>query len=65
MTFKTRRSVFVVWALLHETDLNEARQSNQKLALNGGEARKNLMMSRNRHSCLTLETSVVKLEKIH
>jgi len=42
MNFKTGRSAFVVHTLLHETDLNEAREQNQKLAVNGREARKKL-----------------------
>ena len=42
MNFKTGRSAFVVRTLLHETDLNEAREENQKLALNGREMKKKL-----------------------
>ena len=42
MNFKTGRSAFVVRTLLHKTDLNEAREENQKLALNGREAKKKL-----------------------
>ena len=42
MNFKTGRSAFVVRTLLHETDLNEAREENQKLALNGREDKKKL-----------------------
>ena len=42
MNFKTGRSAFVVRTLLHETALNEAREENQKLVLNGKETRKML-----------------------
>ena len=42
MNFKTERSVFVVWTLLHETDLNDTREENQKLALNGRETKNKL-----------------------
>ncbi len=42
MNFKTGRSVFIVCTLLHETDLNEAREANQKMAQNGRETRKKL-----------------------
>ena len=40
MNFKTGRSAFVVRTLLHETDLNEARETNQKLAQTGRDTRK-------------------------
>ena len=70
MNFKTGGSAFAVCTLLHETDLNETRETNQKLAQSGRDTRKKLdsvkkltaMLNFNNFGCqIRQDTSDVRL----
>ena len=63
MNFTTGRSAFVVRILLHETDLNEDREENQKHALNGREVETKLDGFKKLTAMLNFQNIVCKIRE--